>query len=290
MGQTVTAMKLLAAPFRHIRYGEVLLLQGAPFFGVAFSIGALTPARISVALVFAAASFLLVAHVFVFNDWADAAQGLAQRSHGRDARPTVLFWLSLFLLAASLAFFVFLPVRTLLLAMTIALLGIFYSHPRQNGKSRPIISSCIHFLGGLLHFLLGYALFSELDERGILLGLFCALTFTAGHLNQEVRDFEIDRASGARTNAVVFGKRRNFIASMVVFTLSYACLFLLSWLGYLPLYLAILGLVLYPVQMFWSARTLRNGLTSEQIRALQGRYRGLYALIGLAMLTTLFWK
>src|SRR3954471_8981258 len=98
----------LTPPFRHIRFGEVLLLQGAPFFGVAFSIGALTPARISIAMVFAAASFLLVAHVFVFNDWADAAQGLAQRSYGGDARPPVLFWLSLFLLAASLAFFVFL--------------------------------------------------------------------------------------------------------------------------------------------------------------------------------------
>jgi len=280
----------LAASFRHIRWGEVLLLQGAPLFGVAFSIGAITPARIGIAMIFAAASFLLVAHVFVFNDWADAAQGLSQRTYGSDARPPVLLGLSLFLLAASVALFIFLPLRTFLLALTIALLGFFYSHPRQNGKSRPIISSSIHFLGGLLHFLLGYSLFYELDQRGVLLALFFALTFTAGHLNQEVRDFEIDRESGARTNAVVFGKRRNFIASVLVFALSYACLFLLSWLGHLPFGLALLGLALFPVQMFWSIRTLRSGLSSDNIRGLQARYRALYAVIGLAMLTTLFWK
>jgi 4-hydroxybenzoate polyprenyltransferase len=286
----------LVALFRWIRFGEVLVLQGTPFLGVAFSIGTITSAKLAASAVFAAGSFLLVCHIFVFNDWADAAQGINHASGAmapvrpQGVSPRALFRFSLFLLVASLSSFIFLPPRTFLLAITIAVLGIFYSHPRQNGKSRPIISSFIHFIGGLLHFLLGYALFSEIDQRGVLIGLFFALTFTAGHLNQEVRDFDLDRQVGARTNAVAFGKRRSFFAGMILFALCYAYLFFLAWSGVVPRPLAILAIVLYPLHSFWSIRALRSGLTSESIRRLQSQYRMLYASIGLVMLATLFWR
>jgi 4-hydroxybenzoate polyprenyltransferase len=65
--------------------------------------------------------------------------------------------------------------------------------------------------GGLFHFLLGYVVFMPIDERGVQIGLFFALTFTAGHLNHEVRDFELDSRNNAGTNAVAFGKRPAFV-------------------------------------------------------------------------------
>lgn len=79
-----------------------------------------------------------------------------------------------------------------------------------------------------------------MDGRGILIALFFALTFTAGHLNQEVRDHEGDRATGHRTNAVAFGPVSAFIAGLGVFTLAYADLSLLAWMGLVP---ALLGWV-----------------------------------------------
>ena len=68
----------------------------------------------------------------------------------------------------------------------------------MSAKRIPLLSSLPHLLGGLLHFLLGYSLFEPIDGRGVLIALFFALTFTAGHLNQEVRDHEGDQVNGLR--------------------------------------------------------------------------------------------
>ena len=119
-----------------------------------------------------------------------------------------------------------------------------YSHPAPSAKSAPVLSSLPHLLGGLLHFLLGYSLFDALDRRGILIGFFFALTFTAGHLNQEVRDHEGDRVNGLRTNAVFFGKERTFLAGLVLFMLAYADLAWLAFRGLIPAALGVLPLVL----------------------------------------------
>jgi hypothetical protein len=40
-----------------IRMGEVVVLQGAPLLGLAFSIGSMTPAKLLASLIFAVASF-----------------------------------------------------------------------------------------------------------------------------------------------------------------------------------------------------------------------------------------
>jgi 4-hydroxybenzoate polyprenyltransferase len=148
----------------------------------------------------------------------------------------------------------------------------------------PIVSTLLHFIGGLLHFLLGYALFSAIDRSGVLIGLFFGLSFAAGHPIQEMRDLDEDRRLGARTNAIVFGSRTSLFAGVILFTLQYLYLFLLAWSGLIPRFLAVLPIVFYPIHVFWLMLTLRSGLTSENITRFQNRYRVLYALIGLAML------
>lgn len=276
-----------------IRYHEVLVLQGSPLLGAAFAIGAPTADGIARLAAFAVASFLLVAHIFSFNDWAGAITDSndPNKSAGvfatRGVTPRQVLVFSLGLLGAALLLFLAMPFRTFLLAVAIAALGVFYSHPRINAKGIPVLSSSPHLLGGLLHFLLGYSLFRPIDGRGVLIALFFALTFTAGHLNQEVRDQDGDRMNGLVTNAVAFGKAAAFLAGLVVFTLAYADLFLLAWVGIVATPLGILAAVLYPVHVYWSVTTLRGGLTFERVSRFQGRYRALYALIGLGMLATL---
>ena len=276
------------ALLRHIRFDEVFVLQGTPLMGVAFSIGSITTSNLETLGVFLIGSILLVAHVFTLNDWADIAHGL------KAPDPLVsslrLFWFSIFLLIASLLVFVLISSRAVVLGAIVAALGFLYSHPKLNFKGTPIASSFPHLVGGLFHFLLGYAVFSPIDSRGVLVALFFALTFTAGHLNHEVRDFDLDSKTNARTNAVAFGKRRTFVAGLIGFTLAYVCLFLLGWFRFVPRPLAFLALIFYPLHFFWSLRALRRQLDPQIVDRFQFQYRALYALIGIAMLASLFYR
>jgi 4-hydroxybenzoate polyprenyltransferase len=276
------------ALLRHIRFGEVFVLQGTPLMGAAFSMGTLSATNVETLLVFLIGSILLVAHVFTLNDWADIAHAL------KAADPQVsslrLFWFSLFLLVASLLIFSLISARIVFLGVIVALLGFFYSHPKLNFKGTPIASSFPHLIGGLFHFLLGYAAFMPIDQRGVFIALFFALTFAAGHLNHEVRDFELDQKNNARTNAVAFGKRTTFLAGLVLFSCAYLCLFLLGWFRFIPRPLSFVAALFYLLHLYCSLRVLRSQFRPEIVHRFQIQYRSLYALIGISMLCFLFHK
>lgn len=276
------------ALLRHIRFDEVFVLQGTPLMGALFSMSALTTVHFETLFVFLIGSILLVAHVFTLNDWADIAHGL------KAADPQVsslrLFWFSLFLLVTSLLVFALIDLRVVILAVIVAVLGFFYSHPKLNFKGTPIASSLPHLIGGVFHFLLGYAVFTPIDQRGIFIALFFALTFAAGHLNHEVRDFNLDQKNRARTNAVAFGKRATFVAGLILFTCAYLCLFLLGWFRLVPRPLSFLAAVFYLLHLYWSLRALRSQLNPEILDRFQVQYRSLYAVIGIGILCFLFYK
>ena len=276
------------ALLRHIRFDEVLVLQGTPLMGALFSIGTMTAANLETLAIFLIGSVLLVAHVFTLNDWADIAHGL------KAPDPLVsslrLFWFSIFLLIASLLVFTLISPGVVILGAIVAALGFFYSHPKLNFKGTPIASSIPHLIGGVFHFLLGYVVFTPIDQRGVFIALFFALTFAAGHLNHEVRDFELDQKNNARTNAVAFGKRKTFIAGLVVFTSAYLCLFLLGWFRFVPRPLSFIAVVFYSLHLYWSLRALRSQLAPVNVDRFQTQYRSLYALIGISMLALLFYK
>ena len=283
----------LASLVQCIRYREVLILQGPPLMGLVFSMTALTPQAIGAAVLFGVASYLLVAFIFSFNDWAGVSTDRNDPTRSttlfstKGVTPRDMLVLSAALLALSLLLFAQLSRQAVLLAIAIAALGVFYSHPALNGKGTPVISSCSHLVGGLLHFLLGYSLFAPIDRSGILIGLFFALTFSAGHLNQEVRDCDGDRLNCVHTNAVVFGKAPAFLGGLALFTLAYADLVLLAVTGVVPAALAIVPPVLYPIHVVWAVRTLRAGLSFENVSRFQRRYRLLYGVIGLAIVLAL---
>jgi len=274
------------ALLRHIRFDEVFVLQGTPVMGALFSMGVFTTANFETLGVFLIGSILLVAHVFTLNDWADIAHGLKAPDPLVSSRR--LFWFSLFLLIASLLVFLLITARVVALGAVVAILGFLYSHPTLNFKGTPIASSLPHLVGGIFHFLLGYAVFTPIDQRGAFIALFFALTFAAGHLNHEVRDYELDQKNNARTNAVAFGKRATFIAGLIVFTCAYLWLFLLGWLWFAPRLLMIVAVALYPLHLFWSLGVLRSQFRPDVVERFQTQYRALYALIGISMVCLLF--
>jgi 4-hydroxybenzoate polyprenyltransferase len=272
-----------------IRYRDILVLQGSPFLGAIFAMGRVSPDRLGALLTFGVASLLLVAHIFVLNDWAGADADLNDPSRvagvfaTKGISRTAIRWLWIAMLALSLALFSLLGERPLLLATSIAFLSFLYSQPRSPAKGVPILGSILHLGGGILHFLLGFSVFGVINGRSLGLALFFGLVFVAGHLNQEVRDFDGDVRNEIKTNAVRFGKTPTFIAGLVVFILSYAQLVVLAAIGIIPHSLSSLAL-LCPVHLYWSLKTVSEDLSFESMRRLQARYRAIYALIGVAML------
>lgn len=280
----------LARLYRSVRWPDVIVLQGAPLLGLAFSVGPVTSAKLTMSISFGLASLLLMIHVFTFNDWADFTRGVHHSDPATlelersNINPQALLAFSLLQLGASYLLFLLLSERCSLLAILIAALGILYSHPSLNAKSVPIVSTLLHFMGGIFHFLLGYTFFSAIDQRGVLIGFFFGLTFAAGHPVQEVRDVLEDSHAGAKTNAIVFGQLPCFIAGLILFTSQYLYLFWLAWSGFIPRPLVILSFACYAIHMWWAVLTLRGDLTAASITRFEKRYRVLYVTIGLVLL------
>lgn len=289
----ITAVKAAAGRYLScLRLQEILVLQGSPLLGAAFAIRDPTVAHVGPLAILIAANVLLMAHVFLLNDWSGLTADLSDPNKAgsvftaRGVGSREIGGLTVGLLALSLVLFSLLGPGPFCLALAVAILSALYSLPFFNWKGRPLLSSVAHLAGGVLHFLLGYSLESALDGRGLALATFFALTFAAGHLTQEIRDHQGDVRSAIRTNAAIFGQRRTFIASLALFTLSHALLLLLALQGILPRPLAALA-VLYPFHLRWSLKALSEGLTFAGVSRLQARYRALYALIGLAMVAAL---
>jgi 4-hydroxybenzoate polyprenyltransferase len=276
-----------------LRLPEILVLQGSPLLGAVFAIRHPAAENVGPLAILIAANVCLMAHVFMLNDWSGLTSDLIDPNKvagvftARGVGRQEIGGLAAGLLALSLFLFSRLGPSALWLSLAIATLSALYSLPCFNWKGRPLLNSAAHLAGGVLHFLLGYSLGNTIDRRGLAIATFFALTFAAGHLTQEVRDHQGDVLNAIRTNAVIFGQRRTFAASLALFTLAHALLLLLALQGILPHPLAAL-VALYPVHLRWSLKTLAEGLTYASIRRLQARYHALYAIIGLAMVAALW--
>jgi 4-hydroxybenzoate polyprenyltransferase len=274
-----------------LRLGEILVLQGTPLLGASFALQPPLAAHVVPLTLLVAANLCLVAHVFALNDWANlradradpaktarvfTVNGVARGEMGR---------LAIGLLAAALLVASLLGPTVLGLASGIALCSALYSLPWFDWKGKPILSSAAHLCGGTLHFLLGYAVGQPLDRRGAAIAAFFALIFAAGHLVQEIRDHRGDAGNAIRTNAVTFGRRRTFGASLGLFTLAHAVLLALAFVGLIPRVLSALVLF-YPIHLRWSLATLADGFTDASVCRLRRRYRVLYAGFGAVMVAT----
>jgi 4-hydroxybenzoate polyprenyltransferase len=276
-----------------LRLPDILVLQGSPILGAAFALRHAQAHHLSALATLLVANVFLVTHIFMLNDWAGLTTDLQDPNKAAGVFTTrgvargEIAGLAAASLILSLLLFSRLGTMTLSLALAIATLSALYSLPLFNWKGRPLLNSLTHLIGGVLHFLLGYSVGHTINSRGIAVGTFFALIFVAGHLTQEIRDYHGDADNAIRTNAVIFGQRRTFAASLMLFGLAQILFFLLALQGILPRPLAAL-VVLYVVQLFWSRQTLNEGFTYASVSRLQARYRALYAVIGVVMVAALY--
>ncbi len=276
-------------PATAIRLRDTLIFQAPSVVGVAF----VFPGPTAEALVrtgwFLLGGFLLMAHIFAFNDWSDRASDaegsrreLVKREARHDGRDGLL--LAVGLGVAALGILAWLSLALLWIGGAILLLGVAYSFPvlRFKGKGIPLLSSLLHISGTVLTFLMGTAVFSPIVGRSLLIGGYFALIITAGHLVQEIQDVAGDRSTAISTNAVRFGPRQVFWASSALFALSFVYLLGLALAQLIPTALAVL-VVFLPIYAYLAWRTLRGGLSPERVRRFRGQYRVLFGLLTAAM-------
>jgi 4-hydroxybenzoate polyprenyltransferase len=262
--------------------------------GGALAMGKPTIHKGALGAVFAVANFCLVAHMWALNDWADREADAADDSKSlhvftrKGVGPATMLGLSLALLSASLVLFAWLTPTTFWIAVSLALLSFIYSFPGLHAKGVALLSSVPHLVGGFLHFLMGYSLFAALNPTAIRTAVAFALIFTAGHGVQEVQDHDADRRAGIRTNAVVFGKLAVFGVSLAGFLFVYGYLTYLAAAGVVPPRLGPPSLALAALHLYWARQALQAGLSTASVRQYRGRYRALFALLGLNVMSILF--
>src|SRR5581483_1426675 len=243
--------------FASARGAEVAALQGSPLLGMYLANPGLHPSLFGRQALLLLGSIALTAHVFLFNDWADfrrdtgdqRREGLGVGGYGIDRSRIADLAIALLVLAAIA--FAAAGVAAMSCGAGIAALSAVYSFSPRLGKSTPIAASLNHLVGGALHFLLGYSLAHAVDARGFALSLVFGLVFAAGHLNQEVRDYNSDRENSVRTVAVAIGPQRGFVLSFCLFTAAYALIVVLAAVGVLPK-LLLLSVIPWMVQSRWS--------------------------------------
>jgi len=234
--------------------------------------------------------FLIMAYIFVYNDWADFSLDdtvAGQRKNTfvyRGIAPRQMLLLTAALALSGAAIISLVSIALLPIALAMIALGIAYSLPVAGlkGKAIPIYASALHFVGILLVFLFGAMAFGPLDARAWQVGSYFGLVIMAGHLVQEVQDFSGDQSARVTTTAVRFGKRRMFALSFGLFSVSFAVLYLLADAGAIPS-LARYALIFYPVYAWWALRAWKDGLQEGRVRRLRNQYRVLFAVMILAI-------
>ncbi len=266
---------------------EVGILQAAPLLGA--SVGGLGVHDAGRATLLVLGSVALTAHVFLINDWADFRSDtrdlrradLGTNRYGTDR--THIAQAAFATAVIGLGALAALGLRTVIIGAGVAALSLLYSCAPRLGKSAPGAASLNHVVGGGMHFLLGYSVGHAIDAKGIAVGAAVGLVFAAGHLNQEVRDYEFDRASGIQTFAVRFGQEQGFFASFCLFTAAYLLIAALAAVGTLPT-LLLASLAVWLVQARWWLQALHRGVGAEAALWMQRRYRLLFIAVGFAML------
>jgi len=281
----------LKSIFLSIRYLEALIFLTPTMMGLVVFLPAISFRYAVEALLACAGSFLIAAAILAINDWADInldSQNSLKRRETfleRGITPNQMLALSISLAAVGMAFFAALSRLQAAIALVWFGLGLAYSVPigALRGKGIPLFSSFLHFSGTLVAFLLGALTFAPADWRMILVASYPAVLLTAGHLIQEVQDYEEDRLSGCQTNAVRFGRKAVFISGCLLFGLSFLLLYWLAAGGFFPgvfKYTSILYLLYGALAM----QAYRAGLTRDSMRHLRKQYRILFAVVVLAML------
>ncbi len=279
-----------------LRVKEVILIGGVTFIGLLFKTTSFNLHIFLLWIIAMSSSYSLLGHAFLSNDWSHYSYD--KLDINKKERPlikgeislTEVKILSIILLILSLSLASYLSFITFLIAAGVIILNYMYSGNMFFLKSVPVVSSVIHGIGATLGFLIGYTFQGNIDLNGVWFGIFFGIIYAAGHLNHEISDFESDQKSGIITNTKVFGKKKSFIASFILFSLSFIYIFILVLFELLPSFLLVGILAFYPLYIFSFLITLKSKLDYKSMIEFRRRYRTIFLLWGFFIAVTIIFN
>jgi len=272
---------------------EATLMIGFPLIGMLIALDDWTRVG-ALILKFTVATYGLVMYVYCLNSWGGREHDLAnQRLNTNPAvtgevTPNELLGLTIGgAIVSGLLYQLWFP-HCRWFWLLIIVNWTFYSHPRLYYKSQPVRGTIIHFIGGVLQFLLGYAAVRPTGGTAWAVAVYFSLAFAGGHLNHEVMDYDADKEAGLKTSAVVFGPQRMFRIAFRVFTVAFYYLILLVVIGAIELKFVWPYLTTY-LPHWWLYRRVNTGEWRGYDRKYQHIYRTLFVLAGL-LLALIKWR
>jgi 4-hydroxybenzoate polyprenyltransferase len=133
--------------------------------------------------------------------------------------------------------------KLLLPAFIVYLIWILYSLP-GGLKGIPAMGLLSAFFAQVLHFHVGYLVFADWSAQSLLLSIYFAFLFAAGHALHEVIDHDADLKAHVNTSAVYFGNGKLLNIANVLFAISAFYLFALvllrstEWMISVPYFIA----------------------------------------------------
>jgi len=214
-------MKHIAAFIKSARFAEVSILLGFPMIGLFFAFESAEQLLSLPVFLFIAAIFSLFTAIYAFNGLAGSKDDIhnSRLSDLKGKKTSFIVTLAVSLSISLLLFFLIKPLLALFSAVSF-LLWCVYSFPEKGFKYRPVLGTLIHFIGQIIHFMMGCAVLKPLDGVSFAASVYFALLFSAGHINHELIDHDADEKAGIRTGAVCFGVRAWEKVSFVLFSLA----------------------------------------------------------------------
>lgn len=270
--------------FTSIRWFEIFVRCGAPFLGVILSVENLREISFLRLFLLIFSYFMLISHIYLYNelkgkgfDFLDSFKKTPLLKG--DVSYFSLFIFSLIILFSSIIIYFFLNPFFLIFAFINLLMGILYVHPKILLKDKPIFSIIFLFIANFNDFLIGWLLFKKITFEGILISIYFGILGAKGQIIHEVKDFEADKISGIRTNAVRFGKKRLFFSGIIIYSIS-TLFFVFISLRYFKEPYFIPQLLSYPFYLYFFINVIKRGFDRAELHKFVFCYRIIYILIG----------
>ncbi|HTJ51634.1 MAG TPA: UbiA family prenyltransferase [Cyclobacteriaceae bacterium] len=173
-------------------------------------------------------------------------------------------------------------------ALAIYFIWTLYSLPKGL-KGTPLLGLLSSFIAQILHFHIGYLVFSDWSSDSIFISIYFALLFTAGHALHEVIDFEADATANVNTSAVFFGRKKIWLASNYIFGLAAIYIAGLSYFSILSWWLVLPYLIAFGIQQNFLF-ALPSNWTTKDLFEYRRKYMTAYLFATGAVMLILYYK
>lgn len=290
--QTAGFLMKVAILLRKSRLIDAAVFTAIPAMGMLLSIyhQQLTPIGYHKIFLNTVPIYLLALHVFFINDWADFKRDRNDKLKNTFPISLPGFSKSVIIILAiatglgSLIWLLYVSFQAFIIGVALIFLSLFYSTSGFyfHGKGVPVLATLLHIAGGLLAFMLGYVLFGKIQSNVILTGVIFGMFLSAGHLFQEIQDFEGDRKNQISTVSGLIGKKAAAWLGLFLLFCGHALLQYLIYSGIFPL-VSVFNWMAFVLVATFILLSIRKVLSNNSVKLLRCRYRIVYAVFGLYM-------